>query len=401
MINKLKILIHDYAGYGFIAELSRELASRGHQVVHIYGAHNPTPKGFVERLPGDPEGLSFHPITLSSSFQKYSFFKRWQQEREYGVKLASVVTEIHPDVVISANTPLDAERLLDQACKSAEIPLMHWLQDLIGNATDKVLRNKIPVFGGLIGKYYLAMEKELLQQANLILSISEDFTSLLKDWNIPPDKIEVIPNWPTLKHIPVLEKNNDWSIAHGLQDQFIFLYTGALGFKHNPEQLLALAQSFQDNPLVKVVVISEGPGAEWLKQKYFEKRINNLLILPYQSFEKYAQVLASGDVLVGILKADAGVYSVPSKILSYLCAHRPILLSIPLENKAARMVLEHGAGLVVAPDREGEFLEAAHQLLRDKLLRDRLAKNGRNYAEEKFDIYRIGSLFEKLLQVYY
>jgi hypothetical protein len=74
-------------------------------VTHIYGAHNPTPKGYVQRLMGDPEGLTFLPISLFAPFQKYSFFKRWQQEREYGRKLAQVVTEIHPDVVISAQTP--------------------------------------------------------------------------------------------------------------------------------------------------------------------------------------------------------------------------------------------------------------------------------------------------------
>ena len=270
--------------------------------------------------------------------------------------------EVHPDVVISAQTPLDAEWFLDLACVSAGIPRVHWLQDLIGVASHKILRKKIPIMGALIGQYYLAMERRLLRRASLIFSISEDFSPLLVVWGISLEKVHVIPNWPTLRHIPVLEKDNKWAQAHNLQDRFVFLYTGTLGFKHNPELLLALAQSYESDPKVKVVVVSEGPGAGWLKQQIYDKSIKNMFILPYQPLDEYAQVLASGDVLVGILNVDAGVYSVPSKILSYLCAQRPVLLAMPEENKAARMVLDQRAGLVVAPDSLGDFLDAALQL---------------------------------------
>jgi len=390
----MNLIIHDYAGHGFIAELSRELASRGHQVTQIYGAHNPTPKGYVERLQDDPEGLNFQGITLAKPFQKYSFFKRWQQEREYGRKLAQAVIEIQPEVVISAQTPLDAERILDQACRSAGIPRIHWLQDIIGVATQKILRKKIPILGAVIGKYYIATERQLFSNAQLIISISEDFTPLLLELGISLDKVHVIPNWPTLKHLPVLEKDNNWSREHDLKDHFVFLYTGTLGFKHNPELLLALAQSIKD---VKVAVVSEGPGADWLKQQILEKKVKNLLILPYQPLDVYAQVLASGDVLIGILKEDAGVFSVPSKILSYLCAQRPILAAMPPENKAARLIVDENAGLVVAPDDVGEFIDSGLSLLRDKTLRDKLAMNGRMYAVGQFAINKIGTTFEQLI----
>lgn len=393
----MKLVIHDYAGHGFIAELSRELASRGHLVMHVFGAHNPTPKGFVERLSSDPEGLSFHPINLCDPFRKYSFLKRWQQEREYGRLLAQFVIDIHPDVVISAQAPLDAEWFLDRTCALTGIPRVHWLQDLIGVASHNILRKKMSILGRWIGLYYIAMERRLLRRASLIFSISEDFKPLLLEWGISSEMVYVIPNWPVLDQLPVLEKDNNWSQEHGLHDRFVFLYTGSLGFKHNPELLLALAQDHENNQQVKVVVVSEGPGAEWLKKQILEKSIKNLLILPYQPFGRYAEVLASGDVLVGILEADAGAYSVPSKILSYLCAQRPILLAIPKENKAARIVSDQKAGLVLAPDSLRKFLDAGLELLRDRALRETLAKNGRRYAEEQFDIHGIGFVFEQYI----
>jgi colanic acid biosynthesis glycosyl transferase WcaI len=395
----MKIYTHDYAGHAFIGELSRNLAARGHQVIHIYGAHNPTPKGFLELLPGDPESLSFYPIKLSTPFQKYSFLKRWRQEIEYGNKLAAAVREIQPDLVLSAQTPLDAEYRLHKACLSAGIPRIHWLQDLIGIATWKILRKKIPVLGELIGRYYIAVEKTLLKNADLIVAITDDFVPLLRDWNIPDENITVFPNWPTLEHIPVLQKDNAWSRENALEGYFVFLYTGTLGFKHNPQLLLALAQEFISSKSVKIVVVSEGPGADWLRDQKRKNNLHNIIILPYQPVERYAEVLASGDVLIGNLNADAGMYSVPSKILSYLCAGKPILFSMPEENQAAKMITTNKAGFGVNPDDQEGFIKGAQRLLADHALCLELARNGREYAEDNFNIARIGDRFDQIVNM--
>ena len=66
--------------------------------------------------------------------------------------------------------------------------------------------------------------------------------------------------------------------------------------------------------------------------------LKNLTTLPLQTFGVYAEVLGSADVLVGMIEPDAGRFSVPSKILSYLCACRPIVLSAPLDNLAATII---------------------------------------------------------------
>ena len=55
------------------------------------------------------------------------------------------------------------------------------------------------------------------------------------------------------------------------------------------------------------------------------------MLLPYQPFGRLSEVLASADVLVALLESDAGAYSVPSKVLTYLAAGRPILGAIPAE----------------------------------------------------------------------
>ncbi len=101
---------------------------------------------------------------------------------------------------------------------------------------------------------------------------------------------------------------------------------------------------------------------------------------------------------MALLEPDAGVFSVPSKVLSYLCAARPVLLAVPPENLAARIVSRNNAGRVVEPTDTAGFLAAAGELLGDEDLRGRLGTDARAYAEATFDLERIADEFERILR---
>jgi glycosyltransferase involved in cell wall biosynthesis len=85
-------------------------------------------------------------------------------------------------------------------------------------------------------------------------------------------------------------------------------------------------------------------------------------------------------------------------VLSYLCAGRPILLSAPSDNLAAKTVLSAGAGIVVRPGDTDRFLEAAQQLRRTATLREQLGISGRRYANSKFDVSVISRRFEEIFK---
>ncbi|MEX0612171.1 MAG: hypothetical protein WD229_08615, partial [Pirellulales bacterium] len=139
-------------------------------------------------------------------------------------------------------------------------------------------------------------------------------------------------------------------------------------------------------------------GVEWLTEQAGRENLKSLRCLGFQPFKALPEVLGSADVLVAILEADAGVFSVPSKVLSYLCAGRPLLLAVPKENLAAKIVLESGAGLVVEPTDIVGFCTAAERLIESPPLRDELGHAARRYAETHFDIRRIGDQFETILR---
>jgi glycosyltransferase involved in cell wall biosynthesis len=147
-----------------------------------------------------------------------------------------------------------------------------------------------------------------------------------------------------------------------------------------------------------VVVISEGLGADWLAEQQSRGRLSNLALLPYQPYEQLSFSLASADVLVAILEAEAGGFSVPSKVLSYLSAGRPVLAAIPAENLAARLLKRAEAGIVVDPGDSGGMLDSAEKLMNDVAMRQSMACNGLKYARANFAIGPIADRFEAVLR---
>jgi glycosyltransferase involved in cell wall biosynthesis len=392
----MRILLHDYGGYAFPLELSRALAGRGHNVLHLFCGSLQNPRGAVERRPDDPAGFQVQRIDLDTRVQKYSYLRRWQQERTYGRMLPPYVARFRPDVVISTNAPLDAQRQILAASRRMGVPFIFWIQDLLGVAASRILGEKLPIAGALIGRYYERMEARLLKTSDHVVTISTHFSRWLSRWHVAPDRVTCVPNWAPLDEVRPFPKRNAWSEKHGLADRFCFLYSGNLGRKHNPARLVSLAQRVAAEGAC-VVVVSEGLGAAWLREQAAALGIDNLLVLDFQPYEELPAMLGAADVLVALLEPDAAAFSVPSKVLTYLCAERALLLAVPASNPAAQTVREIEAGVVIGPEEEQRFIEGALRLLRNDEFRRACGSRGRAYAERAFAIQAISDKFDGIL----
>jgi len=377
--------------------LSRSLAGRGHEVLHSYCGLLQTPRGALSKKESDPDTFSIKGMNLSQSFSRYSMAKRVLQERELGALVCGEIERFKPDTVISANTPLGTQKAIARRCRKKNIQFIFWVQDLLGIGIRNNVGKKIPVLGKLVGAYYIRLEHSLLRRSDQVILITEDFHPVMEEAGVLKDKTHVIHNWAPLAEVPLFPRSNSWSKENGLEDKFCFIYTGTLGMKHNPELLIKLALHFRDRDDVKIIVLTEGLGADYLKTETKKNGMGNLILMPFQPFEVLPMVLASADVLIAILEPDAGVFAVPSKVLTYLCAKRALLLSVPPENLAARIVKDNEAGIVIPPSDDKAFVQWAERLCSDKGLRETLAENGRLYADSTFDIEKITDRFEDII----
>jgi len=392
----MRLLIHDYGRFPFIFQLARKLAERSVQVCYVYSAAVPERASLTD-APNKPPGLEVVAIPVAGPLAKIDFVKRRKQEIAHGKALCEVAARFRPDVVVSANTPLDPQTALQRWCRHNGVRFVYWLQDLYGLAIRELLRQKLPVVGAPIAWHYMRMERRLIARSDLVVAITDDFRPHVARMGASNGSVHILENWAPLEEVPVRPKDNPWSRRHGLHDKRVILYSGTMGMKHDPKLLIDLAASIKHEPDARVVVVSVGSAIGLLKEQVDKRGLSNLIVMPLQPQEDLPDVLGTADVLVAILEGAAGVFSVPSKVLTYLCAGRAILLGVPKENLAARMVSDNAAGIVVAPDRVGTFVEAADCLLHETEFREFCAVNARRYAEIHFNIETIADSFERIV----
>ncbi len=391
--------MHDYSGHPFQLQLSRELSRRGHRVRHQYCTSYKTGKGAIAAAEGDPEGFSIEPLSMADEFARYSPAKRIVQELRYGGSVGWDLRSSRPDLVVLCNVPLLAHAVIAITLLLVGIPMIFWQQDVYSDAIGSTARHRLGrIPGGTVAWVADRMERFIAHHSAHVIAISQDFRDVLARWGVSAQSITIIPNWAPLDEMPVRPRENDWARSHGLADKKVVLYSGTLGIKHNPQIFVELAQALeQHDPDTRLVVVSEGRGREFLEEERRRLGLGNLVLVDYQPYEDLPDVLAAADVLIAVLEPDAGRYSVPSKVLSYLCSARPIIAVIPADNQAAAALGESGAGISIEPEDHSEAVSHVIDLLSAPDRRAQMGAAGRRYAEATFDISAIGSQFEAVL----
>jgi glycosyltransferase involved in cell wall biosynthesis len=383
-------VVHDYGGYPFIVQLSRALANRGHEVLHLFADGFRHPKGEMGLHPADAQTLSIDPVRLSEAIRR-SGFQRISQERRYARLLSEHVKAFRPDLVISANSPLDVQARTAASARQTGAAFVFWLQDLHSVAISRILGRRLRILGTLIGARFARLEQRLLRESDAIVAISADYVPIVHSWGVPVDKVSVIENWAPLDDPPDEARTDAWAARNGIHGHPVVMYAGTLALKHNPGLLLELARGL---PQADVVVAAEGPGADWLRAN--GGGVGNLHLIPLQPYSSLDEMLGSADLLVAVLEPDASTFSVPSKVLTYLAAGRAILAAMPDTNAAAEVIVRAQAGVVVNPQDSASLVAAARQLLEDPEQLRTAGAAGRAFARATFEIERITDRFEAI-----
>ena len=183
------------------------------------------------------------------------------------------------------------------------------------------------------------------------MAISPTFLERLAAWGVA-DKATVVPNWAPIDELPVCDADNEWRSRTGLRGHPVVLYSGTLGLKHDPEHPGAdrrAAAGVAPRRPGRGDLGGQGPRLARGLEARAGAAADNLVLLDFQPYEDLPAVMGSADVLVAVLEPDASRFSVPSKVLTYLCSGRAIVGVLPPDNSVAEILLTHGAGLVVDP----------------------------------------------------
>jgi len=388
----MRILVHDFAGHPFPVQLSRELAARGHRVVHLSAQGLEGPKGNLSPTTNEAHDLIVRGVPLSGRFRKYSPWRRLIAQRQYALAVEKIIAEEEPDAVISGNTPTDVQVALLRFCRRNDIGFAHWVQDLYCQALEFFLRRHLGRLAPAVSFPFQCLDKWTASKSDAVVAISPGFLPLLQKWGARRESLHVIENWAPLDEIRLMQRSNTWRESLALDGRPLFLYSGTLGLKHRPDLIYRLAKALRGK--ANVVVITEGVGRRYLSS---QPVLPNLKLLDFQPYDRVPEIMANADVLLATLEEDAGAFAVPSKVLAYLCAGRPVLLTAPHQNLAAEILRLSGAGVAVESDDADGWVEAARKMAEDAEWRGAMGVRARQYAEANFDIKKIADRFEAVL----
>ena len=384
----MRIVVLDYAGHIPQADLARNLAKLGHTVRHMYCSDYVSGRGAVERGVGDPKDLEFLNISIKKDFNRYNLMERIKHEFAISDVFWGKIQEFNPDHTIFSNVPLIAMSRLAKRMQRTHRPYLFWWQDVYSIA----MGNAFKKFGPLswpIRKSLISLEKNILKGAQSVVAISPNFEPTYRSWKQDAKKFSMYPNWTPLNLFP--QQRPSPANSH----RKIAVYAGTLGLKHRPELLLQLA----DDPEFKklggvVVVISQGYGRELLEKP--ENKRENIELRDFLPIPELAQLFSDASVLLAVLEPEASTFSVPSKIMSYLSAGKPIVASIDPKNASAAILQDTGAGIVVSPDSSADdFSQAVTKIISNTQLAISMSQASSKYSQDNFDGAKAAEFFIK------
>jgi glycosyltransferase involved in cell wall biosynthesis len=334
--------------------LASQLVKQGYEVVVITAfPSRPTGKiypGYKRRLfkrEESPDGFTL--IRCFSFFSSTSsMLCRCLENVSFGVTSSiAILFSQKPDVVYSNNWPVFATALNSLVCKLRKLPLVIHIQDIYPESL--VLQGRMKKDHWLY-KFLLRIDRWVSANVSDVIVLSKSFAErYMQVHSVPESKLHVIPNWVDRKSVQVMSMNTYRQEVGISEDSFVLVYGGNIGIAASVETLIEAMCDL--NTKRDVVLIIAGSGSQLASCQKIASRVSNgrtIFHSPWAA-EDTSKVLAAADVLVLPTQGSQSSASVPSKLLSYLLAARPVLACVLPECDTARMIKEAGCGWIVPP----------------------------------------------------
>lgn len=371
----------------FTTDLAESLAARGHQVTvattfphypewEIYAPYRR--KRFLRELCNGVTILR-RAIPLP---KRATTLRRILYDTMFGVTaLWSGIRVREFDIVLAVEPPIQAGVAARILATWKRVPYMLWIQDLaLETAASVGMMRASPALA--VGK---ALEQWSHARAKKILVIARSFQDNLAREGIPVERITCLPNWADVQ---TMRANGN---GHALRDAFDFpttallvIHSGNMGVKQQLENVLGAAKFLRAHSEIVFFLVGDGSQKNALVEMARRESLNNVRFAPLLPRERLPELMAAADILLLNQHPDLVGAVIPSKLLTYMAAARPIVVAAHPASEAALLVDAAGCGVCVSPDAPAALAQAIASLAGDVERRTALGARGRAYAENNF-----------------
>ena len=293
------------------------------------------------------------------------------------------VKEKH-DVIIVTSPPLFVGITAYVLSVFKRIPFVFEVRDLWPeSAIDTgILKNKLLI------KFAYWFEKFIYKKASLINVLTPAFRDkLIKEKNIPKDKVIFIPNAADFTLAENVQREFDaagFKKSLGLENNFVITYVGAHGVANHLIQLIDAAEKLQDTNVV-FQLIGAGMQKEFLQKEVAKRNLKNVIFRDPVSKQDIFKYILASDVGASVLKKVETFKTIYSnKTFDYMSCKKPILLAI--DGVSRELINEAECGIYVEPENTQAIVAGIENFLKlDTKELNKMGTNGYIYAKKYFD----------------
>jgi len=319
----------------------------------------------------------------STSYDRSQLHLRAANYASYlGDTVLTALRRQRPDLVLCMTDPPVVGDIGLVVARRFGVPLLVISQDVFPEIAERVKRLEQPLVLGALRRLVALY----LRRADRVVAIGHTMKRRLEEKGAPAERIVVIPNWVDTTELVPEERHNAWSREQGLDDSFVVMHSGNVGYAQDLDTLVRAATFLRDLASLQILVVGFGARHGDLTQLAHRLEVTGMVrFLGYQPRARLSLSLASADLhYVGLARGLSG-FVVPSRINGILAVARPVLVSADPESETVKLVEEAGCGLVVPPGRPELVAGAIRDVVEGRTSLAGMGAAGRAWAEQEAD----------------
>lgn len=196
-------------------------------------------------------------------------------------------------------------------------------------------------------KFLGSLSRQIFRRAAAVVVIGRDMEEHVIAAGAVPERTHLIRNWPHAATLRPVASSNQLRASLGFEDELVVLYSGNMGISHTFTEVVEAAKRLMRRTDIQFVFVGEGVRLPQIRKEC--AGLPNVHFLPFQPAERLAATLHAGDVSLITLRPRFEGIVVPSKSYGPMAVGRCLLFIGPEQSEIARMIAEHGVGVVVPP----------------------------------------------------
>jgi colanic acid biosynthesis glycosyl transferase WcaI len=281
----------------------------------------------------------------------------WYLKRVRGAKLVVYLQDIHPDIAVALGKIRNG-----------------WLTRILRRVMFRAYRS-----------------------ADRVVVLSRDMRQRVLDSGVAAERVLCIPNWVDTDNVRPIKSCNSFRDRHGLNGEFVVMYSGNLGLCQRLEDVIAAASYLRDRSDILFLLIGRGSLERRLKEQVLELGLSNIRFRSYQPKAQLAESLSAADLHLVPLDPRVASCLMPSKLYGVLASGTPLVAMAPDRCELAELTQQYGIGVVASPGDP----EALAGILRDLAdhrsdLRE-MGRRARQLAVAQYDRKQVTDRFNDLL----